>query len=230
MKKIGLIGGMSWESSQVYYRLLNELVRERLGGFHSARCVMESVDFAGIESLQHRGDWDSLNGHMAEAARNLERAGAGIVVLCTNTMHLCEGAIREAVSIPFLHIASATGERVSAHGLKTVGLLGTRFTMEKDFYKGVLSNDYGIRTLIPEPGQREEVHRIIYGELVHGEIRDSSRQVFRSVIRDLQRQGAGGVVLGCTEIPLLISPEDVDIPVFDTTAIHARAAVQWALG
>jgi aspartate racemase len=229
MKKIGLIGGMSWESSLVYYRLLNELVKERLGGFHSARCLMESVDFAEIETLQHQNDWAALNERMAEAALNLEQAGADLVVLCTNTMHLCEHAIREAVSIPFLHIASATGKRIAGQKLTTVGLLGTKFTMEKDFYKGVLSNEYGIRTLIPEKEEREEVHRIIYGELVHGELRDASREAYRRIIGNLKRRGAEGVILGCTEIPLLISDRDVEVPVFDTTHIHAGEAVRWAL-
>ena len=230
MKKIGLIGGMSWESSLVYYKLLNEKVRELQGGFHSARCVMESVDFAEIETLQHRNDWDSLNGRMAEAARNLEQAGAELVVLCTNTMHLCEAAIREAVSIPFLHIASAAGRQITDGQLKTVGLLGTKFTMEKDFYKKVLADEYGIRTLIPGQEDREEVHRIIYGELVHGTLKDTSRAAFQKIIGRLEDQGAEGVILGCTEIPLLISSRDVDIPVFDTTRIHAAEAVHWALG
>ncbi|MEJ2162539.1 MAG: aspartate/glutamate racemase family protein [Robiginitalea sp.] len=230
MKKIGLIGGMSWESSLVYYRLLNEKVRELKGGFHSARCILESVDFAEIETLQHRNDWDSLNVLMGDAASNLEKAGAAIILLCTNTMHLCEPAIRAATSIPFLHIATATGKKIDEQGLKTVGLLGTRFTMEKDFYKKVLSEQYGIKTLIPEEEDRREVHRIIYQELVHGKIRDASREIFTKVIRALQQGGAEGVILGCTEIPLLISREDVDLPVFDTTRIHAEQAVNWALG
>lgn len=229
MKKIGLIGGMSWESSLVYYRLLNEKVRELRGGFHSARCVMESVDFAEIENLQHQNDWDALNELMAEAASNLEKAGADIILLCTNTMHLCEPAIRAATSVPFLHIADATGKRIEEQGLKTVGLLGTRFTMEKDFYKIVLYQQYGIRTLIPEQKVREEVHRIIYEELVQGEIHKESRETFQKVIQDLKGRGAEGVILGCTEIPLLIAQEDVDLPVFDTTTIHAETAVARAL-
>ena len=229
MKKIGLIGGMSWESSLVYYKLLNEKVREQLGGFHSARCVMESMDFARIETLQHQNHWDALNTLMAEAATNLEKAGADIILLCTNTMHLCEAAIREATSAPFLHIADATGKKIAEQGLKTVGLLGTKFTMEKDFYKQVLSETCGIQTLIPRPEAREAVHRIIYGELVQGEIRDESREIFQEVIGELKGRGAEGVILGCTEIPLLISQEDVSIPVFDTTEIHAETAVRWAL-
>ena len=229
MKKIGLIGGMSWESSLVYYKLLNEKVRELRGGFHSARCIMESLDFAQIESLQHQNDWTSLNKLMAEAAGNLEKAGADLIVLCTNTMHLCQEAIREAVSIPFLHIASATGQRIVEQKLRTVALLGTKFTMEKDFYKQVLADEFGIQTLVPNKPQREEVHRIIYKELVHGQVREDSRKTFQKIISNLQQDGAEGVILGCTEIPLLIKPEDVEIPVFDTTAIHAEEAVRRAL-
>jgi aspartate racemase len=229
MKKIGLIGGMSWESSLVYYKLLNEKVREQLGGFHSARCVMESVDFARIETLQHQNDWTSMNKLMTEAAGNLEKAGADLIVLCTNTMHLCQGAIREAVSIPFLHIASATGQRIVEQKLRTVALLGTKFTMEKDFYKQVLADEFGIQTQVPNKPQREEVHRIIYKELVHGQVREDSRKTFQKIISNLQQDGAEGVILGCTEIPLLIKREDVEIPVFDTTAIHAEEAVRRAL-
>ncbi len=229
MKKIGLIGGMSWESSLVYYKLLNEKVRELRGGFHSARCIMESLDFAQIESLQHQNDWTSLNKLMAEAAGNLEKAGADLIVLCTNTMHLCQEAIREAGSIPFLHIASATGQRIVEQKLRTVALLGTKFTMEKDFYKQVLADEFGIQTLVPNKPQREEVHRIIYKELVHGQVREDSRKTFQKIISNLQQDGAEGVILGCTEIPLLIKPEDVEIPVFDTTAIHAEEAVRRAL-
>jgi len=220
---------MSWESSLVYYRLMNEKVRELKGGFHSARSVMESVDFAEIETLQHQNDWDSLNALMADAAGNLEKAGAAIIVLCTNTMHLCEPAIRAATTVPFLHIAAATGKRIQEQDLKTVGLLGTRFTMEKDFYKKVLSDQYGIHTLIPDQDEREVVHRIIYEELVQGIIREESREIFLRVMQVLKDRGAEGVILGCTEIPLLIAPEDVELPVFDTTAIHAEAAVRWAL-
>jgi aspartate racemase len=229
MKKIGLIGGMSWESSLVYYKLLNEKVRELRGGFHSARCIMESLDFAQIESLQHQNDWTSLNKLMAEAAGNLEKAGADLIVLCTNTMHLCQEAIREAVSIPFLHIASATGQRIVEQKLRTVALLGTKFTMEKDFYKQVLADEFGIQTLVPNKPQREEVHRIIYKELVHGQVREDSRKTFQKIISNLQQDGAEGVILGCTEIPLLIKREDVEIPIFDTTAIHAEEAVRRAL-
>ncbi len=220
---------MSWESSLEYYRIANETVKTLRGGFSSCPSVLYSVDFAHVERLQHAGDWEALEALMARAARSLEKAGAELIVLCTNTMHLCEGAIRQAVSIPFLHIASATGQRIAAQKLKTVGLLGTKFTMEQDFYKAVLSNDFGIQTLIPEPAEREAIHRIIYQELVHGKFREASRQVFKEVIRGLQERGAEGVVLGCTEIPLLISQTDVPLTVFDTTRIHAEEAVRWAL-
>lgn len=229
MKTIGFIGGMSWESSLEYYRIANETVKALRGGFSSCPSVMYSVDFAQVERLQHAGDWEALEALMARAARSLEKAGAELIVLCTNTMHLCEGAIRQAVSVPFLHIASATGSRIAAQKLKTVGLLGTQFTMEKDFYKAVLADRFGIQTLIPEPSEREAIHRIIYQELVHGQIREASRQVFKEVIQGLQERGAEGVVLGCTEIPLLISQADVPLPVFDTTRIHAEEAVRWAL-
>ena len=229
MKTIGFIGGMSWESSLEYYRIANEKVKELRGGFTSCPCLMYSVDFAEVEKLQHAGDWDALSELMADAARRLHRGGADLIVLCTNTMHLCSEAITEAVPVPFLHIARATGKRIASQGLKTVGLLGTRFTMEKDFYKKKLSEDHGIRTLIPDPDQREAVHKIIYEELVKGEIREESREAFKDVISSLSEHGADGVILGCTEIPLLISSEDVEIPVFDTTRIHVEEAVNWAM-
>ncbi len=220
---------MSWESSLEYYRIANEKVKELRGGFASCPCLMYSVDFAQVEKLQHAGDWEALDAMMADAARRLHRGGADLIVLCTNTMHLCSGAIRGAVPIPFLHIAGATGKRIAARNLKTVGLLGTRFTMEKDFYKKKLLDDYGITTLVPEEAARKEVHRIIYEELVRGILREESRETYKSIISGLQERGAEGVILGCTEIPLLISASDVEIPVFDTTRIHAEEAVLWAL-
>jgi len=229
MKTIGLIGGMSWESSLEYYRIANEKVRELKGGFASCRCLMYSLDFARVEKLQHAGDWDALNELMADAAQRLHRGGADLILLCTNTMHLCDKAIIAAVPVPFLHIADATGKRIAAQGMKTVGLLGTKFTMEKDFYKRKLADDYGVRTLIPDPDQREAVHEIIYTELVKGSIREASRNTFKRIIASLAKQGAEGVVLGCTEIPLLISPGDVEIPVFDTTRIHVEEAISMAL-
>jgi aspartate racemase len=229
MKTIGLIGGMSWESSAVYYSLLNRKVKEILGGFHSSKSILLTVDFEEIQRLQHIEDWKSLNEIMMQSAKQLEAAGADIIVLCTNTMHLCSQAIIQNISIPFLHIAEATGLKISETGLKKVALLGTRFTMEKDFYKKYIFEKFGIEVIIPTEDERVEIHRIIYGELVHGKILVESRKIYQQIISNLQQRGAQGVILGCTEIPLLISASDVNIPVFDTTAIHAEMAVKWAL-
>ncbi len=230
MKTIGLIGGMSWESSAVYYELINKKVRDVLGGFHSCKSVMVTVDFAEIEKLQHQGEWKLLDSMMADSAKQLEQAGADIVVLCTNTMHLCSDAIIKNISIPFLHIAEATGLVIKSKNLKKVGLLGTKFTMEKDFYKEYILNSFGIEVIIPSDKEREQVHSIIYQELVQGIIKDESREIYKQIINNLEKDGAEGVILGCTEIPLLISENNVDIPVFDTTTIHAEKAVEWALG
>lgn len=229
MKKIGLIGGMSWESSLVYYKIINENVREALGGFHSSKCVMESVDFAEIEQLQHTNNWDALNTMMAEAAKNLEHAKADIIVLCTNTMHLCSDAITNSVNIPFLHIAEATGQNIKAQNIKKVLLLGTKFTMEKDFYKTTLKDKFGIDVIIPNAKDRTIIHEVIYNELVQGHINPDSKKEYQSIITTSIAQGAEGVILGCTEIPLLIQSKDVSIPVFDTTRIHAESAVAFAL-
>ncbi|NNE02244.1 MAG: aspartate/glutamate racemase family protein [Eudoraea sp.] len=229
MKKIGLIGGMSWESSLVYYQLMNEKVRELLGGFHSSRCILESVDFAEIEKLQHQDDWDSLNTLMVEAAKNLENANADCIVLCTNTMHLCSEEITKNIAIPFLHIAVATAERIKAENISKVLLLGTKFTMEKDFFKDILFKEYGIAVVLPNQEDRDAVHTIIYEELVHGKIIPRSKEQYQRIIADSMRHGAEGVVLGCTEIPLLIKEADVPIPIFDTTKIHAEAAVEFAV-
>ncbi len=229
MKKIGLIGGMSWESTQVYYQIINRRVNEKLGGYHSAKCVLESVDFAKIEEFQHKDDWKSLAEVMVEAAVNLEKAGAEFIVLCTNTMHLCSGEIRKNINIPFLHIAEATGNAIQKLSLNKVLLLGTRFTMEMDFYKRILDEDFGIETLTPNKQDREKVHRIIYEELVHGIIKNESKQVYQAIIDKAVEAGAEGVILGCTEIPLLIQSNDVNIPVFDTALIHAASAVEFAL-
>ena len=230
MKTIGLIGGMSWESSAVYYELINKKVKEILGGFHSCKSIMITVDFAEIEKLQHEGNWSELDKIMADAAKRLELAGADIVVLCTNTMHLCSEAIKQNITIPFLHIAEATAQEIQKNGIKKVALLGTKFTMEKDFYKSILINDFGIEVLIPSKEERKIVHDVIYNELVQGTIKDESREQYKKIIHNLEQQGAEGVILGCTEIPLLISGSDVNIPVFDTTKIHAEKAVEWALG
>ncbi len=229
MKTIGLIGGMSWESSAVYYSLINRKVKEKLGGFHSCKSIMVTVDFAEIEKLQHQGRWNELDQMMADSAMQLEAAGADIVVLCTNTMHLCTPAILEKISIPFLHIAEATGLEIQSQGLKKIALLGTKFTMEKDFYKKYIHDNFGIEVIIPNEFERGQVHDVIYGKLVQGIIDDKSRDIYKKIIGNLENQGAEGVILGCTEIPLLISDTDVNIPVFDTTTIHAHRAVNWAL-
>lgn len=229
MKTIGLLGGMSWESSIEYYRIINQAVKKRLGGLHSAQCLLYSVDFAEIEVLQHQGDWETLTHVMVNAVKRLERGGAECLVICTNTMHRMADQIESAISIPLLHIADATADAIKSQGLHTVGLLGTRFTMEGDFYKGRLEKDHGLKVLIPDEEGRKLVHRVIYEELVQGEIQDTSRQAYLDIIADLKNSGAEGVILGCTEIPLLIKQAQVDIPIFDTTRIHAEAAVDWAL-
>ena len=229
MKTLGLIGGMSWESSIEYYKLINEKTREILGGHHSCQSIMYTVDFDEIVKLQHEGKWAELDVIMADAAKKLEDAGADLIILCTNTMHLCTKAILEKISVPFLHIAEATGQEIIARKLKKVGLLGTKFTMEKDFYKEVLRNKFDIEIILPNQQEMERVHAIIYQELVHGQIKEESREEYKMIIRRMEEAGAEGVILGCTEIPLLISPSDVNIPIFDTTTIHATKAVEWLL-
>lgn len=229
MKTIGMIGGMSWESTVPYYQLANELVKERLGGLHSARVVLYSVDFAQIEELQSAGRWDEAGEALAGAARAVEAAGADFLVLCTNTMHKVADAIEAAVVIPLLHIADATASEVRRAGVSTVGLLGTSFTMEQEFYRGRLEERYGIGVLVPDDGDRGEVHRIIYDELCRGIIDDASRDRYREIIGRLAERGAQGVILGCTEISLLVSQADSPVPLFDTTSIHVRSAVDFAL-
>ena len=226
---IGLIGGMSWESSAQYYRLINEAVRERLGGVASARTLMWSFDFAEIERLQHAGCWPELSRRLADAARSLEAGGADFLVLCTNTMHREADAIEAAVHIPLLHIADPTGAAIKSAGVSTVGLLGTAFTMEHDFYRGRLETQHGLTVLTPDTTDRAAVHRIIYEELVAGQVLDASREVYRAVIQRLVERGAQAVILGCTEIMLLIGQADSPVPVFDTTTLHALAAVDRAL-
>ena len=230
MKTIGLIGGLSWESSVEYYRIINRAAQRRLGGLHSAQCLMYSFDFAQIEALQAAGDWLAATERMITAARNLEKAGADCLVICSNTMHRMADEVSAAVDLPLIHIADATAEAILARGLATVGLLGTRYTMEQDFYRGRIIDRFGLDVLIPDCGGRETVHRIIYEELVRGEIRDDSRRQYQAVIGDLQAAGAEAVILGCTEIGLLIKSGDSPIPIFDTTELHALAAVDWALG
>ncbi|HHX82674.1 MAG TPA: aspartate/glutamate racemase family protein [Pseudomonadaceae bacterium] len=229
MKVIGLIGGMSWESTVPYYRLINEGVKARLGGLHSAKIVLYSVDFAEIERLQHRGEWDEAGALLADAARALERAGADFVVLCTNTMHKVAPAIEAAVAIPLLHIADPTAAAIHQAGLSCVGLLGTRFTMEQDFYRARLTDRHGIDVVIPDDDDRALVHRVIYEELCLGRVEEASRLAYRDVIQRLVAQGAQGVILGCTEISMLVGVEDAAVPLFDTTGLHAAAAVQVAL-
>ena len=228
MRTIGLIGGMSWESSALYYRLVNEAVARELGGLHSARCVLASVDFAEIERLQATGDWDTAGDLLAGVARGLEAAGAELLVLCTNTMHTVAPAIEAAVGIPLLHLADATAAAVRAAGLTTVGLLGTAYTMEQSFYRDRLAG-HGLTVLVPDAVDRADVHRIIYDELCLGRVEPASRRRYQQVIEALAAGGAQGVILGCTEIELLIGPDDSTVPVFPTTRIHVEAAVAAAL-
>jgi aspartate racemase len=229
MKTIGLIGGMSWESTLLYYRLINEAVRQTLGGLHSAKLVLHSVDFADIEPLQRAGDWQQAGQHMAAAVRSLEAAGADCVVLCTNTMHKVSHAVEAASPLPLLHIADATGQAVAQAGILTVGLLGTRFTMEQDFYRDRLSKQHGLKVITPGEEGRVQVHRIIYEELCQGQVLPASRQIYQRVMADLVTQGAQAIVLGCTEISLLVSEADASVPLFDTTALHAKQAAWWAM-
>lgn len=229
MKTIGLIGGMSWESTLPYYRLVNEAVKSHLGGLHSARLVLYSVDFHEVEQLQRSGDWARAGALLGEAAAALERAGADFLVLCTNTMHKVADAIEQATSIPLLHIADPTAEAILSTGLHRVGLLGTRFTMEQPFYRERLESRHGIQVLVPDDADRAEVHRVIYEELCLGSVREESRQVYRQVIERLVERGAEAVILGCTEIGLLVGTADASVPLFDTTLLHARAAAQEAL-
>ncbi|GAA2747897.1 aspartate/glutamate racemase family protein [Kitasatospora cinereorecta] len=223
-----MIGGMSWESTAEYYRLLNVLVRERLGGLHSAKCVLYSVDFAEIERLQVAGQWEEAGEVLAAAARSLEAAGAELLLICTNTMHKVADQVAGAVAVPLLHLADTTAEAVLAAGLGKVGLLGTAFTMEQDFYRERLAS-HGLDVLVPDAAGRAEVHRVIYEELCLGIVRDDSRAAYRAVIADLVASGAEGIVLGCTEIELLVRPEDIPVPLFATTRLHAEAAVRTAL-
>jgi aspartate racemase len=229
MKTIGLIGGMSWESSIEYYRIINETVKEKLGGLHSAKSLMVTVDFAEIEKLQHEDRWDEAAQILVKCAQDLERGGADCIVLCTNTMHKLADQIIASVHIPFLHIADATAEKIIAAGMKKIGLLGTRFTMEHDFYKGRLIRNFGLDVLVPNQPDRDIVHHVIYNELVLGKIMESSRTEYKRIMASLIDQGAQGIILGCTEIELLVKQEDSRVPLFPTTSIHAIAAVEFAL-
>ncbi|MBL0475255.1 aspartate/glutamate racemase family protein [Aeromonas veronii] len=229
MKCIGLLGGMSWESTVSYYQALNRGVRAQLGGLHSARVLLNSVDFAGIERLQHAGDWPATARLLAAEARKLQDGGADFLLIGTNTMHKVAPEIEAAIDIPLLHIADATAAKLQADGITRVGLLGTRFTMEQDFYKGRLQDRFGLAVLVPDEAGRERVHRIIYDELCLGEIRESSRAEYLAIIEALAAAGAEAVILGCTEIALLVGDARAAVPLYDTTAIHAEAAVALAL-
>jgi aspartate racemase len=230
MKRIGLLGGMSWESSAEYYRLINEATRDRLGGLHSADCLLRSVDFVEVERLQRAGDWERAGALLAAEATRLEAAGAELLVMCTNTMHKVADAVTGAIGIPFVHIADTTAHAVRAQGLKTVGLLATAYTMEQDFYVGRLRDRHGLDVLVPDASDRRIVHDTIYDELCVGVINDASRMHYQRIIADLADRGAQGIVLGCTEIDLLVGPHDAPVPVFDTTRLHAHRAVDLALG
>jgi aspartate racemase len=229
LKTIGLIGGMSWESSQLYYRLINQAVNQRLGGLHSAKLIMYSVDFAPIENLQHSGDWEAAAAIMIDAARRLEAGGADFLLIATNTMHNVAEAVTAAVEIPLLHIADATGEVLRQGGVGRIGLLGTAFTMELDFYRGRLEQIYGIDVVVPELHDRQMVHDIIYQELCQGVVEPESREVYLAIIDRMREQGIEGVILGCTEICMLLQQQHTDIKLYDTTAIHAQQAVELAL-
>jgi aspartate racemase len=228
MKRIGLLGGMSWESSIEYYRLVNEITRERFGGLHSADCLLRSVDFADIEVLQREDRWDEAGERLAGEARALAAGGAELLVLCTNTMHKVADAIMDAIDIPFVHIADTTAHAVRAAGLDTVGLLATGYTMEQDFYVGRLRDVHGLEVLVPGEADRGIVHDVIYGELCVGVVEDASRVQYRRIMHSLADRGAQGILLGCTEIDLLVGPEDSPVPVFDTTRLHAERAVELA--
>ncbi|MEM4230119.1 MAG: aspartate/glutamate racemase family protein [Thermoproteota archaeon] len=229
MKTIGLIGGMSWESSLEYYRIINEHVKEKLGVLHSAECILYSVDFEKVEELQHAGEWRQLATLMTSIALKLQDAGAERIVICSNTMHKVAEKIQESLRIPLIHIVDATAVEIRRRGLKKVALLGTRFTMEDEFYKGRLKEKHGIDTIIPGEADPGRIHRIIYGELCKGVVKQSSKRETIRIIRKLAARGAEGVILGCTEIPLLVKQEDAAIPLFDTTEIHAKAAADFML-
>jgi aspartate racemase len=229
VKRIGLLGGMSWESSLEYYRLVNQEVRQRLGGLHSADCVLRSVDFAPVEQLQRTGRWDQAGELLAGEAQTLVAAGAELLVLCTNTMHKLADRITDAIGIPLVHIADTTAEAVRAAGMSTVGLLATAYTMEQDFYVGRLRDRHHLRVLVPGEADRRLVHEVIYQELCVGVVEERSRQAYRRIMRDLAGRGAEGILFGCTEIDLLVGPDDAPVPVFDTTRLHARKAVELAL-
>ena len=229
MKTIGLLGGMSWESSALYYRWINERVKQVLGGLHSAKIAMVSLDFQEIEDLQHQGQWDQAGVQLAEAAQQIEAAGADFLLICTNTMHKVAPQVEAAIGIPLLHIADATAEAIKTQGMTTIGLLGTNFTMEQDFYAGRLTQVHGLEVLVPPEPDRDIVHRVIYEELVLGVVKEDSRREYLRIMGDLEARGAQGVIEGCTEIVMLVQQEHTDIPLFDTTETHVHKAVAVAL-
>jgi len=229
MKTIGLLGGMSWESTNEYYRIMNETIRIELGGLHSMKCIIYSVDFAEIEALQHSGDWMKAGQILTDAAQGLQLVGADMLLICTNSMHFLYQEIQSQLNIPVIHIADSTAEMMLGKGIHRVGLLGTRFTMQGDFYRGRLESKYGLEVLVPDESQQNELHRIIYQELCLGTILDQSRILVQKMIDDLKHKSAQGIILGCTEIGLLIKQKDSALPVFDTTQIHAKHAVRLAL-
>ncbi|EDL67100.1 aspartate/glutamate racemase family protein [Vibrio campbellii] len=229
MKTIGLIGGMSWESTAHYYQIINREVKARLGGLHSGKVCLYSVDFAEIETLQHQGRWDDTAIILAQAAKSVEAGGADFILICTNTMHKVADQIQQAVNVPLVHIADATAEKLVADGIKKVGLLGTRFTMEQDFYKQRLIDKFGVDVVVPRSDDQTIIHNVIYNELCKGEVRDDSRQHYLAIIEKLVEQGAEAVILGCTEIAMLVEPHHTDVKLYDTTEIHAKAAVEKAL-
>jgi aspartate racemase len=229
MKTTGLIGGMSWESSLEYYRIINEIVRGKLGGLHSARIIMHSFDFAEVATLQNEEDWDEAAKLMIGAAQRLERAGADFLVICTNTMHKVADEVQKDIRVPLLHIADATAEEIKSRGLEKVGLMGTRFTMEEDFYKERLIGRHSLEVMIPDECERQIVNNVIYDELCRGEVTQSSRDKYDKIMQNLVASGSEGIILGCTEIGLLVDQGDVQVPVFDTTAIHAKSAARYAL-
>ena len=230
MKTIGLLGGMSWESTELYYRWINEGIKKKLGGLHSARIAMVSVDFQEIEALQHKQKWDEAGAALARAAQQVEAAGADFLLICTNTMHKVAPQIEQAIQIPILHLADATAERIKTKGMNTIGLLGTNFTMEQAFYKGRLIEKHGLNVIVPSATDRQIVHRIIYDELCLGIVKEESRQEYLRIMQQMHAEGAEGIIEGCTEIVMLVQQTHTDIPLFDTTAIHAEAAVAKALG
>ncbi|HFT5241112.1 TPA: aspartate/glutamate racemase family protein [Yersinia enterocolitica] len=229
MKILGLIGGMSWESTIPYYRMINQQVKEQLGGLHSAKIILYSVDFHEIEQLQAKGDWQTAAQVLSDAAVSLKRAGAEVVVVCTNTMHKVADDIEAASGLPLLHIADATAAQIKHQGTRKIGLLGTRYTMEQDFYRGRLTEKHDIEVITPDSADREIINRIIYEELCLGVINEHSRQEYRRIMKTLEQKGAQGIIFGCTEITLLVNAQDATVPVFDTTAIHAKAAAEYAL-